>query len=178
MRIVSGTLKGRRFSPPPSFKARPTTDQARESLFNILNNYINFEEQDVLDLFGGTGAISYECASRGCRSIVCIEKKYSHYKFIIETTSSLDLSTQIKVLKTDVFKLLHQPQNKYSLIFADPPFNLPQLPNIPSLVMKSEILNKNGLFILEHGPDYAFDDSPFFWQSRKYGKVNFSFFKY
>ncbi len=178
MRIVSGKLKGHRFSPPPSFKARPTTDQARESLFNILNNLIDFEEQKVLDLFSGTGAISYEFASRGCKMGTSIEISYSNFKYIKETITKLDLSKQIKVIKADVFKFISKDTNRYTLIFADPPFDLPQMHEIPSLMMDSGLLEENGLFILEHGPDINFDDSPFFWQTRNYGKVNFSFFRF
>ena len=178
MRIVSGFLKGRRFSPPSSFKARPTTDQARESLFNILNNLIDFEEQVVLDLFSGTGAMSYEFASRGCKSVTAIEKNYAHYKFIKSTTQELGLNKTIKIKKVDAFKLLSKIPESYTLIFADPPFNLPQIAHIPEMVMHSDHLTNEGLFILEHGPDQNFESDQYFWQVRHYGKVNFSFFKH
>ncbi len=178
MRIVSGKLKGRRFSPPPSFKARPTTDQARESLFNILNNFLDFEEQTVLDLFGGTGAMSYEFASRGSISVTTVEKSFPHFKFIKTTSEVLGLSDEIRIVKSDVFKFLQKDSNTYSLIFADPPFNLPDLAKIPELVMNSGLLNREGLFILEHGPDQNFDNNPLFQQKRNYGKVNFSFFRH
>lgn len=177
MRIVSGKLKGRRFSPPSSFKARPTTDQARESLFNILNNFIDFEEQTVLDLFGGTGAMSYEFASRGCISVTTVEKSFPHFKFIKTTSEALGLSDDIRIVKSDVFKFLQKDNNTYSLIFADPPFSLPDLAKIPELVMSSGLLRQDGLFILEHGPDQNFDNHPLFQQKRNYGKVNFSFFR-
>jgi 16S rRNA (guanine966-N2)-methyltransferase len=176
MRVVSGKLKGRRFSPPSSFKARPTTDQARESLFNILNNLIDIRDQVVLDLFGGTGAISYEFASRGCCSVTSIEKNYTHFKFIQKTASDFNLTPRLKVIKADVFKFISRKQGKFSLIFADPPFNLPQIPELPSLILNSGMLAPQGLFILEHGPNYNFNNEPFFWQMRRYGKVNFSFF--
>lgn len=178
MRIVSGSLKGRRFSPPASFKARPTTDQARESLFNILNNIIDFEEQKILDLFGGTGAMSYEFASRGSHSVTCIEKSYSHFRFIKQTVSDLKLSSQIEVIKGDVFKFIGSHTGKYSLIFADPPFSLPQIPELPAIIMQSGLLTETGLLIIEHGPDHNFEETDFFWQTRKYGKVNFSFFQF
>jgi 16S rRNA (guanine966-N2)-methyltransferase len=178
MRIVSGELKGRRFSPPASFKARPTTDQARESLFNILNNLIDFEAQTVLDLFGGTGAISYEFASRGCLMVTCIEKSFPHFKYIKETTSQFDLSPRLKIVKADVFKFVLKETGPYTLIFADPPFTLPQIAEIPSIIMNSGLLQDNGMFILEHGPDINFEQSQFFWQTRDYGKVNFSFFRF
>ncbi|PWD98701.1 RsmD family RNA methyltransferase [Marinilabilia rubra] len=178
MRIVSGNLKGRRFSPPSSFKARPTTDQARESLFNILNNIIDFEEQTVLDLFSGTGAMSYEFASRGCKAITSVEKNFSHFKFIISTAKELGLDKAIKIKKADAFKHLLRDTGQYTLIFADPPFDLPQIKEIPQAVMNSGCLQNKGIFILEHGPDQNFEDCEFFWQVRHYGKVNFSFFRH
>lgn len=177
MRIVSGELRGRRFAPPASFKARPTTDQARESLFNILNNLMDIEEQTALDLFGGTGAISYELASRGCKSITCVEKNFSHFRFISKTASNLGLTSRIKPIKANVFEYLSRDTGLYSLIFADPPFDLPRTRELPSLVMGSGLLKEDGLFILEHGSGISFEDNPSFWQIRKYGKVNFSFFK-
>ncbi len=177
MRIVSGKLKGRRFSPPSSFKARPTTDQARESLFNILNNLIHFEDQKVLDLFGGTGAMSYEFASRGCISVTSVEKSFPHFKFIKTTLSTLGLSDNVKIIKADVFKFLQKDSGSYTLIFADPPFNLPELSKIPDNVLQSGRLTADGLFVLEHGPDHDFSTHPAFQQKRNYGKVNFSFFR-
>lgn len=178
MRVVSGKLKGRRFSPPASFKARPTTDQARESLFNILNNLISFEELEVLDLFGGTGAISYEFASRGVISVTTVERSFPHFKFIKTTCESFGLSEIIKIVKADVFNYLQKESRAYSLIFADPPFSLPNLKELPSIVINSKALQSSGIFILEHGPDYNFEDHPNFWQQRNYGKVNFSFFQH
>ncbi len=176
MRIVSGKLKGRRFSPPSSFNARPTTDQARESLFNILNNILDFDKQTVLDLFGGTGAMSYEFASRGSISVTTVEKSFPNFKFIKTTSEFLGLSDNIRIVKSDVFKFLQKDNNTYSLIFADPPFNLPDLIKIPELIINSGLLTKDGLFILEHGPDQNFEKHPLFRQKRNYGKVNFSFF--
>ncbi|MGQ1891526.1 RsmD family RNA methyltransferase [Thermophagus sp. OGC60D27] len=178
MRIVSGQLKGRRFSPPASFKARPTTDLAREGLFNILNNLIDFDRQIVLDLFSGTGAISYEFASRGCESITAIEKNYNHFSFIKKTAQQLGLNNQIKVIKADVFKYLERNDKKYTFIFADPPYNLAELEELPPKVMNGQWLTDDGLFVLEHSPTHNFENTPFFWQSRHYGKVNFSFFRF
>jgi len=176
MRIVSGHLKGRRFSPPPSFRARPTTDQARENLFNILNNLIDFEEQRVLDLFAGTGAISYEFASRGVREVICVEKNFAHFRFIKKTAEELGIAPPLKAIKADAFKFLSRDNGPYSIIFADPPFDLPRLHTLPELVLNSGNLEKEGIFILEHGPDMNFESNPFFQQTRHYGKVNFSFF--
>lgn len=177
MRIVSGEFKGRKLSPPASFRARPTTDRARESLFNILNNLIDFNNQIVLDLFSGTGAISLEFASRGCRSITAVEKNYAHFSFIKKTVNSWGLNKQIQVIKADVFKVLGKMEGNYTLIFADPPFALSSIPDLPQMVFKSQLLSEDGFFILEHGPEYNFEDSPHFWQKRRYGKVNFSFFR-
>jgi 16S rRNA (guanine(966)-N(2))-methyltransferase RsmD len=177
MRIVSGRLKGRRFSPPSSFKARPTTDQARESLFNILTNLIDFETEEVLDLFSGTGAISYEFASRGCPSVTAVENNYANSGFIKKTAAGFNIENNLKVIKADAFKFIKKNNRKYTFIFADPPFDLPQIEELPDLVMNSECLTKEGLFVLEHGPDRSFENNPFFWQNRHYGKVNFSFFK-
>jgi len=176
MRIVSGQLKGRRFSPPPSFHARPTTDQARENLFNILNNLIHFSDQCILDLFAGTGAISYEFASRGAREITSVEKNFAHFRFIKKTAEELQISPPIKPVKADVFKFLSREKKTYSLIFADPPFDLPRLHTLPELILNSGHLEKEGIFILEHGPGMNFEHTPFFQQTRHYGKVNFSFF--
>ncbi len=177
MRIVSGTLKGRRFSPPASFNARPTTDQARESLFNVLNNLIDFETQKVLDLFSGTGAISYEFASRGCPQVVSVEQNFRHYSFIKSCVEDFKLTAQIKPVRADTFKYLKQAPQRYTLIFADPPFDHPHLETLPDLVLSPTLLSADGLFILEHGPNRNFEDHPQFWQIRKYGKVNFSFFR-
>jgi 16S rRNA (guanine966-N2)-methyltransferase len=178
MRIVGGELKGRRFSPPKNFKARPTTDTARESLFNILANYYDFEELSVLDLFGGTGAISFEFASRGVPQVTCVENNYHHYSFIKKCIHELDLTSVVQPLKADVFTYLNKGViHPVRLIFADPPFDLPQFDKVLPTVLESGFLTPDGLFILEHGPGNDFSSSPFFRQLRKYGKVHFSFFE-
>ena len=178
MRIISGIFKGRRFSPPSSFRARPTTDIAKESLFNILSNYINFEEIKCLDLFSGTGSISYEFASRGCKNIISIEKDFQHYKFIIKCIEELDLKDIIKSFKQDVFAFIKNTEiSDFDLIFADPPFNLQNLNKLPELIIESNLLKKGGLFILEHGREYDFSKLYHFWHVRHYGKICFSFFE-
>ncbi len=177
MRIISGKLKGRRFSPPAAFNARPTTDQARENLFNVLNNMLDFEAQNVLDLFSGTGAISYEFASRDCPTVIAVEHNYRHYSFIKRCVEELALDKQIRAVRADVFKYLKQNKQPYSLIFADPPFDHPQLESLPSVVVTPTHLTAEGLFVLEHGPHRNFETYPGFWQLRKYGKVHFSFFR-
>ncbi|TAJ15706.1 16S rRNA (guanine(966)-N(2))-methyltransferase RsmD [Marinilabiliaceae bacterium JC017] len=177
MRIVSGQLKGIRFSPPKSFSARPTTDFAKENLFNVLGNRIDFEDQKVLDLFGGTGSISYEFASRGCQHITCIEKNFKHYKFISDTVKKLKLDTQIRPFKYCSFKYLEKCDETFDIIFADPPFDLKTLDNLPDLVFSRPILSENGFFILEHSDKKSFSNHPHFFEVRKYGKVHFSLFK-
>ena len=178
MRIVGGDLKGRRFSPPASFRARPTTDMAKENLFNILSNFIDFEETSVLDLFSGTGSISYEFASRGCEKVVSIEKDFHHYKFICKCIDELELSKIVTPHRQDVFAYLKQNKEPaFDLIFADPPFELRNLQDIPQLVRESNLLQPSGYFILEHGPNYDFSKESDFSQTRHYGKVCFSFFE-
>ena len=178
MRIVGGALKGRRFSPPGNFRARPTTDMAKENLFNILSNFIDFEETEVLDLFAGTGSISYEFASRGCKKVVSLEKDFHHYKFICKCIADLELDRIITPQKQDVFTYLrHNENDNFDLIFADPPFELKNLKDIPLLIMESNLLRNNGCFILEHGPDYDLSKEHGFSQVRHYGKVFFSFFE-
>ena len=177
MRIIGGSLKGRRFSPPKNFKARPTTDAARESLFNILANLYDFEELSVLDLFSGTGAISFEFASRGAFHITCVEKDYQHYNFIQKCISELDLADVIQPVKADVFSFLTKGViPPVQLIFADPPFDLLHFDKVLPAVLESGLLAPEGLFILEHGPQNTYASHPGFQQLRKYGKVHFSFF--
>ena len=176
MRIVGGQYKGRIFRPGKSFKARPTTDVAKEGLFNILTNTIDFEETKVLDLFAGTGSISYEFASRGCQDITLVELNFTHYKFINEVIEKLGTKC-IKPIKGNVFKFTEKTKATYDLIFADPPFDLPKLKDIPDAIFNNELLNENGMFILEHPKSYEFNSHPNFKELRRYGNVHFSFFK-
>ncbi len=177
MRIVSGDLKGRRFHPPDSFKARPTTDFAKENLFNVLNNLVDFEEIRVLDLFSGTGSISYEFASRGCRNITSVELRFQHREFIVRTIRDLKLEGAIHSIRADAFHFVRETRNKYDLVFADPPFDLEKLDTLPDLIFEHDILTDDGLFVLEHGTEGRFNEHPNFDQTRNYGKVNFTFFK-
>lgn len=176
MRIVSGKYKGRRLEVPKNFKARPTTDFAKENLFNILNNSIDWEEVRALDLFGGTGGISFELVSRGCPSVICVEKHAPHYNFI-EKTKELLNAEELKIVKADVFRYLKACKDKFDFIFADPPYDLPALATIPKIVIQQGLLNDGGTFIMEHSKDYSFDDLPMFVEKRIYGSVNFSIFK-
>jgi len=176
MRIISGTLKGRRFSPPKSFSARPTTDIARESLFNVLNNRVDFEDLHVLDLFGGTGSISYEFASRGCTDVTTVELNYKHFSFIKAMLKEFDLEQEVKVIKADAFKYMKKCGLKYDLIFADPPFDLKEFETIPDKFFEQDLLKEKAVFILEHSDKKCFEEHPRFREVKKYGKVHFSFF--
>lgn len=178
MRIIGGEFRSRRFSPGKNFKARPTTDFARENLFNILSNRINFEETKVLDLFAGTGSISFEFASRGSKDITCIEMNRIHFDFICSVVEKLNLNKVIRPINADVFRSIGKLKQSFNIIFADPPYELKRLQEIPDLVMNSELLNKEGLFILEHGKDNDFSEHPNYTEIRMYGSVHFSFFSH
>lgn len=175
MRIIAGSLKGRRLNPPDNLPVRPTTDIARESLFNILNNYVDYEECSVMDLFAGTGAVSVEFLSRGAKDVTSIEINNQCTDFIKETAQRLNL-TNLHVVRADVFDLLKRAYKKFDIIFADPPYALKDLAQLPDIVFAKDILNEDGIFILEHPKEYDFSEHPHFWQHRNYGKVNFTFF--
>ena len=177
MRIVSGRFRGRRFSPPANFKARPTTDFAKENLFNVLNNLIDFSDVEVLDLFSGTGSISYEFASRGSREIVAVEKSYHHFSYISRIVHELGLENEIKVVKSCAFRYIDRTDHSFDIVFADPPYDLKEAETLPEKVMGSGILRPGGLFIFEHSDKKDYSALPGFSEVRKYGKVNFSIFK-
>ncbi len=176
MRIISGTLGGRRFSPPARFKARPTTDYAKESLFNVLQHLIDFQDCTVLDLFSGTGSISYEFASRGAEKIVAVEQHFSHCRFIKKTIEQLAIQNH-QLIKADVFRFLKKHKGSYDIVFADPPYDADNISSLPDLVFDTALLNKEGVFVLEHSSKYNFNHHPHFSQSRNYGSVFFSFFE-
>ncbi len=175
MRIIGGIYKGRRITPPGDFKARPTTDFARESLFNILNNRIDFESVRVLDLFAGTGSISYEFASRGAETVHLVEKDMRHIAGIKRIIKEIGISN-IKTIHIDVKAYLKTCSFMYDLVFADPPYDLSWLTDIPDLVLQAEILKADGIFILEHPKSLSFSGHRSFFEHRNYGGVNFSFF--
>jgi len=177
MRIIGGELRGRLFKPGKNFKARPTTDFARENLFNILNNRIDFEEIRVLDLFAGTGSISFEFASRGCTSVTTVEIDHVHYAFIENVSQQLGLEKVIHLLRYDVLKFIPRCTERYDLIFADPPYQLKSLKEIPDLILKYNLVKPDGLLILEHGKSDNFASHPNLVEERVYGSVHFSFFK-
>lgn len=176
MRIISGKYKGRRFDPPKNFKARPTTDFAKENLFNILNNEIDWESISALDLFGGTGSISFELISRGCKDVACIEKSPVHFDFIDKTREKLGIDKMI-LLRMDVFRFLENNREQFDLIFADPPYELTDFKKVPELVLGNKMIKEDGIFILEHSKNYDFSDFPLFSERRVYGSVNFSIFR-
>ncbi|MDR1737575.1 MAG: RsmD family RNA methyltransferase [Candidatus Symbiothrix sp.] len=175
MRIISGKYKSRRFDVPHSFKARPTTDFAKENLFNILNNLIDFEGIAALDLFSGTGSIAFELLSRGCREVVCVENYAAHYAFIQQVRKTLN-DDALKAVRADAFNYMATCKRQFDLIFADPPYALPALPQIPEKVFAHRLLTDNGLLVVEHPKNYDFSSTPRFLQHRSYGAVNFSLF--
>ena len=176
MRIVSGKLKSRRITAPKNLPVRPTTDLSKESLFNVINNRFEFSEIKVLDLFSGTGNISYEFGSRGTTDITAVEAEFKCVKFIIETTQTLDLP--IHVIKNDVYKFLQTTKSEYDIIFADPPYHLPQdsFDEIVNLVNERKLLKEEGLLIIEHSPNTKLAHHPNLVLEKKYGGSIFSFF--
>ena len=176
MRIISGKFKGRRFSPPKNLQARPTTDVAKESLFNILANRVDFEAIHVLDMFAGTGSMGFEFASRGCPHVVSLEINPVNHSFIQKIIKEIDIKDVMTLLKCDSFQFVKKTKEKFDLIFADPPYDHKELQNIPDLIFTKEILNPEGLLILEHPKNMDFTAHPQFLENRKYGHVNFSFF--
>ncbi|MFZ5430753.1 MAG: RsmD family RNA methyltransferase [Bacteroidota bacterium] len=176
MRIVGGKFKGRIFNPGKSFKARPTTDFAKENLFNILENRIDWESTDALDLFSGTGSISYELISRGCRRVTSVEMIFRHYRFIGEVKALLEIGN-LNIVRDNVFEFIEKHQDQYDLIFADPPFDLKNLGEVPGRILASGLLRPGGLLIVEHGRNNQFSNLPGFREIRSYGSVCFSFFQ-
>ena len=180
MRVVAGKYKGRHFEVPRSFKARPTTDFAKENLFNVLRSYVDFEEEtpQALDLFAGTGSITLELLSRGCAHVTAVELDPQHISFIRQFLRQLKAEDDVTLLRADVLRFLKKAPGSYDFIFADPPYALPQLEQLPDLIFNgSSILNPDGLFVLEHGKAQDFSRHPHFIGHRAYGSVNFSFFR-
>jgi len=178
VRIISGLLKKQRFSPPKGFPSRPTTDFAKEGLFNILENGMVLKDLDILDLFAGTGNISFEFASREAGMITSVDKNFKCTRFIKTFAEEHGLTKSINVIKADVMKFIDNHSKSYDLIFADPPFEDKLHIELLNKLMSSELLRENGLLILEHGKHDSFADHKNFQSSRRYGHVVFSFFEH
>ena len=175
MRIITGKYKGRRFDIPRTFKARPTTDFAKENIFNVLQGYLDFEDASALDLFAGTGSISLELVSRGCKQVISVEADREHSSFIRQCFAKLNEDKDI-LISSDVFRFLRCCHQQFDFIFADPPYALKELPTIPELILKSNLLKEGGILVFEHGKQNDFSENPYFVEHRSYGSVNFSIF--
>jgi len=179
MRVICGIYKRRRFDVPRTFKARPTTDFAKENLFNVLTNYLDFEDGiTALDLFAGTGSISIELVSRGCDRVISVEKEPAHHSFICKIMKEVQTDKCLPV-RGDAFKFIKSGNGQqFDLIFADPPYDLEELDTIPELIFQNRLLKEGGLLVLEHGKDRHFEEHPHFTERRVYGSVNFSLFRF
>jgi 16S rRNA (guanine966-N2)-methyltransferase len=176
MRIIGGEHGRRKINPPADMPhTRPTTDIAKEGLFNVISNNLDIEELKTLDLFGGTGSISYELASRGANDLTIIEKDPKMYEFIKKTSGELKLAN-FKVLKMDVFKFIEQCTDKFDFIFAGPPYALGNIDDLPKLIFEKQLLNAKGWFVLEHTPRNDYKKFPFYTTERNYGTTIFSIF--
>ncbi len=177
MRIIGGTFKGRRFRPPADkWPTRPTTDFAKEGLFNILVNRLAFEDICMLDLFGGTGSHCYEFISRGCRDATYVDKFGPAVSFVRKTARELGIEDYLRIVRADVFKFIRSDTRAYDYIFAGPPYPLPNIPEIPQLVIESGRLTPSGLLVVEHNPDHDFKQHAHYQEERSYGTTIFSFF--
>jgi 16S rRNA (guanine(966)-N(2))-methyltransferase RsmD len=178
MRIISGKFKGRRITPPKNLPVRPTTDMSKEALFNVLNNHFNFSELKVLELFAGTGSISYEFASRGCTPILCVDGDMGCVNFIKKTSKEYEFD--ITAIKSDVFKFLEKHHGNYDIIFADPPYNLAQkeFEAVIKLIFENELLDEEGMLIIEHSKYTKLEHMTNFSFQKNYGGSVFSFFEF
>ncbi len=191
MRIITGKYKGRHFDIPRTFKARPTTDFAKENIFNVLTGYIDFEDATALDLFSGTGSITLELISRGCAHVISVEQDRDHHRFIQQCVQKIISEGNVCVpLRGDAFRFIKSCKQQFDFIFADPPYALKELPTIPSLIFNPRrilpleggkpeggLLKPGGIFVFEHGKENDFSDDPHFVEHRSYGSVNFSIFR-
>ena len=176
MRIISGKYKGRKFQAPSRIKARPTTDMAREGLFNILNQMLDFRGLEVLDLFTGTGAVSLEFLSRGAEHVTAIDMDITSKKHLERVKADWDLKN-LKVVKADVLTLAKKVNQSFDLVFADPPYGHKRFREIPEIIWSSGWVKENGIFILEHSSEFDFSDHTHFFDHRTFGNVNFTFFQ-
>ena len=177
MRIIGGTLRGRQINPPAGYKARPTTDFAKEGLFNTLVNAYDFEDLAVLDLFSGTGSISFEFASRGAGSVIAVEMNPANAAFIKRTAASLGLAGKVQVVHHNVFDFIPICTKRFDIVFADPPYAIDGLDTIPDRILSAGLVRDGGCLIVEHPSTYDFAAHPSFIKERKYGNVHFSYFR-
>lgn len=176
LRIISGIYKGRRLNPPSSLPVRPTTDFAREGLFNVLNGMVDWEQIKALDLFSGTGAVSFELISRGVPSVTSVDIERSCVTYITGTAGQFGMKG-IQAIRSNVFVFIRRIHEKYDLIFADPPYAMQGIADLPEQVLSSGILKEGGIFVLEHSDKYNFSKNQNFAELRKYGRVHFTFFR-
>lgn len=174
MRIINGKNRGKKIEAPASLPVRPTTDLGKESLFNILNNYFHFDRVRVLDLFAGTGNITYEFASRGAVFVTAVDQHQGCADFIRKTIHQLGYEN-VSIVRGDAFKFVERSRQKYDIIFADPPYDMENLEKIVEKVFQNKLLHPDGWLVLEHARHYDFSKHPHFYQHRKYGKLNFTF---
>ncbi len=175
MRIISGKHKGKKLYPPRGLPVRPTSDFAKEGLFNVLRNRIDIDDLSILDLCAGTGNMTFEFASRGAKSVLSMDLNFGCIKFIKQ--QSLELGyTNIRAVKSELFQFIKKVTGSYDLIFADPPYDLEGVDLLPSLILEKKILTEEGFLILEHSKQHSFEEHPQFLFSKIYGKVNFTFF--
>lgn len=177
MRIIRGIFGRRRFDPPANIKARPTTDFARENIFNVIENIIDIEDTTVLDLFAGTGAISFEFLSRGAKHVTSVEKAGPQIQFIKKVASQLDILDKISIIRADALKYINCADTSFDIIFADPPYDMAGFAEIPQKIISSPLVRKGTLFIIEHNRTHDFSHLPGFIDHRTYGSVNFSIFR-
>lgn len=176
MRIIRGKYGRRRFDVPTNITARPTTDFARENIFNVIENLIDLEGATALDLFAGTGAITFELLSRGCASVTAVEKASTQYNFIRKVAGILD-DPALRLIRGDALRFIDTCGSAFDLVFADPPYNLPGFAEIPAKILDSKLLAPGSIFIIEHSKVHDFSALPFFLEHRAYGSVNFSIFR-
>ncbi len=176
MRIIGGALGRRIIRPPAGIPVRPTTDKAKEALFNILKNYVDFEDLRVLDLFAGTGSISYEFASRGAKQVVAVDNNVKCVRFMQKVKQEYELD-KLVVYKADALKYIVRAAGKFDLVFCDPPYDMAGIAELPDRIFSKEFVDTGGLLVVEHPANIIFDSHPFFSFKRNYSKVHFSFFE-
>ncbi len=175
MRITGGNLRGRNIQAPDNLPVRPTTDFAKSALFNILNNYFDFEQLNVLDLFSGTGSIAYEFVSRSVLSVTCVDEDINCIKFIKKTAENLKMN-QLKCIHSEVFRFINQPMNPFDIIFADPPFDMKETDNLPDIIFEKKLLKEDGWLIVEHQSKRKLNSIIQPSDFRKYGNCAFSIY--